>query len=56
MSSACRLKYRVGLTAKFAMDHIDTERFLNGLDDVGITSLTKVPLPFEATRPGWLST
>lgn len=46
----------IGLTAKFAMDASTQERFLNGLDDVGITLTHESAIAsFEATRPGWLA-
>jgi 3-isopropylmalate/(R)-2-methylmalate dehydratase small subunit len=39
------------------MDSSTQERFLNGLDDIGIT-LAKADAisTFEATRPAWLAT
>ena len=44
-----------GLTAKFEMDSSTQNRFLNGLDDVGITlSHASAIDDFEATRPAWL--
>lgn len=47
----------LGITEKFAMDASVQHRFLNGLDDVGIT-LTHVDAitAFEATRPSWMPT
>ena len=44
-----------GMTATFPMDPATQHRFLNGLDDVGIT-LTHVAEidSYEATRPTWL--
>lgn len=45
-----------GLTAKFAMDASTQERFLNGLDDVGITLTHEGAITsFEAARPSWLA-
>lgn len=45
-----------GITAKFAMDPSTQERFLNGLDDVGITLSHESEITsFEATRPRWLA-
>ncbi len=47
----------LGITEKFPMDPSVQHRFLNGLDDVGIT-LTHVDAitAFEATRPSWMPT
>jgi 3-isopropylmalate/(R)-2-methylmalate dehydratase small subunit len=46
-----------GITAKFAMDPSTQHRFLNGLDDVGITLTHESEITsFEETRPGWLTT
>ncbi len=44
-----------GITSSFPMDPQTQHRFLNGLDDMGIT-LTHVAEidAFEATRPAWL--
>jgi 3-isopropylmalate/(R)-2-methylmalate dehydratase small subunit len=44
-------------TETFPMDSSTQERFLNGLDDIGIT-LAKADAisTFEATRPAWLAT
>lgn len=45
-----------GLTAKFEMDSSTQNRFLNGLDDVGITMTHEGEITsFEASRPAWLS-
>ena len=45
-----------GLTAKFEMDSSTQNRFLNGLDDVGITMTHEGEITsFEASRPSWLA-
>ena len=45
-----------GLTAKFEMDSSTQNRFLNGLDDVGITMTHEGEITsFEASRPAWLA-
>ena len=45
-----------GLTAKFEMDSSTQHRFLNGLDDVGITMTHEGEITsFEAARPSWLA-
>ena len=45
----------VGISASFPMDAQTQHRYLNGLDDVGITlSHAKAIDDFEATRPAWL--
>ena len=45
-----------GLTAKFEMDSSTQNRFLNGLDDVGITMTHEGEIAsFEASRPAWLA-
>ena len=45
-----------GLTAKFEMDSSTQNRFLNGLDDVGITMTHDGKITsFEASRPAWLA-
>ncbi|MFA5775106.1 MAG: 3-isopropylmalate dehydratase small subunit [Ilumatobacteraceae bacterium] len=45
-----------GITAKFAMDPSTQERFLNGLDDVGITLTHESEITsFEESRPRWLA-
>ena len=45
-----------GLTAKFEMDSSTQHRFLNGLDDVGITMTHEGEITsFEASRPSWLA-
>ncbi|MBI4884792.1 MAG: 3-isopropylmalate dehydratase small subunit [Actinobacteria bacterium] len=45
-----------GIHATFPMEQQTQHRFLNGLDDVGIT-LTHAPAidAFESTRPAWLT-
>jgi 3-isopropylmalate/(R)-2-methylmalate dehydratase small subunit len=47
----------LGITEKFPMEPSVQHRFLNGLDDVGIT-LTHADAitAFEATRPAWMPT
>ena len=47
----------LGISESFPMDAPTQHRFLNGLDDVGIT-LTHVDAitAFEATRPAWMPT
>jgi 3-isopropylmalate/(R)-2-methylmalate dehydratase small subunit len=45
-----------GLTAPFPMDAATQHRFLNGLDDVGITLTHADEIDaFEAARPAWLT-
>jgi 3-isopropylmalate/(R)-2-methylmalate dehydratase small subunit len=44
-----------GLSASFPMDGATQHRFLNGLDDVGITLTHAADIDaFEASRPAWL--
>ena len=44
-----------GITASFPMDAQTQHRYLNGLDDVGITLSHAADIDsFEATRPTWL--
>ena len=44
-----------GITASFPMDAQTQHRYLNGLDDVGITLGHAAEIDaFEATRPAWL--
>ena len=45
-----------GVTEQFEMDASTKERFIQGLDDIGIT-MTKADsiTAFEATRPSWLA-
>jgi len=46
----------VGIVASFPMDAQTQHRFLNGLDDVGITMTHAAEIKsFEATRPAWLT-
>jgi 3-isopropylmalate/(R)-2-methylmalate dehydratase small subunit len=46
----------IGLTEAFPMDAATQERYLHGLDDVGITLRHESDIDaFEATRPAWLS-
>jgi 3-isopropylmalate/(R)-2-methylmalate dehydratase small subunit len=44
-----------GLSAAFPMDPATQHRFLNGLDDVGITLTHAAAIDtYEAARPAWL--
>ena len=46
----------VGLVEPFPMDPATQERFLGGLDDVGITMRHEAAIgEFEASRPAWLA-
>ena len=46
-----------GITAAFPMDTPTQERFLEGLDDIGLTLAHAGDIDeFEATRPAWLPT
>jgi 3-isopropylmalate/(R)-2-methylmalate dehydratase small subunit len=45
----------VGISASFPMDEQTQHRYLNGLDDVGITLTHAAAIDtFETTRPAWL--
>ncbi len=45
----------IGLEEDFPMDPATQERFLEGLDDIGITLRSEKSIgAFENTRPGWL--
>ncbi len=45
-----------GIVAPFAMDDQTQHRFLNGLDDVGITLTHAADITaFESSRPAWLT-
>lgn len=45
-----------GIVASFPMDDQTQHRFLNGLDDVGITMTHATAIDdFESTRPAWLA-
>ena len=45
----------IGLEEDFPMDSATQERFLEGLDDIGITLRSEKSIgAFEGTRPGWL--
>jgi 3-isopropylmalate/(R)-2-methylmalate dehydratase small subunit len=45
----------VGLTEPFPLDPSTQERFLGGLDDIGITLASEDAITsFEASRPAWL--
>ena len=47
----------IGLTAEFPLDDATRERFLNGLDDIGITLRSVDAIDaFEGTRAAWLPT
>jgi 3-isopropylmalate/(R)-2-methylmalate dehydratase small subunit len=47
----------IGLEEPFPLDDSTRERFLEGLDDIGITLRTEAAITtFEATRPPWLPT
>ena len=47
----------IGLAEPFPMDRATQERYLNGLDDVGITLRHAAEIDeFEAHRPAWLAT
>jgi 3-isopropylmalate/(R)-2-methylmalate dehydratase small subunit len=44
-----------GITATFPMDPATQDRFINGLDDIGITLVHADAIDaFEANRPAWL--
>jgi 3-isopropylmalate/(R)-2-methylmalate dehydratase small subunit len=46
----------VGLTEQFPLDASTQDRFLKGLDDIGITLASEDAITsFEATRPAWLA-
>ena len=45
----------IGLEVDFPLEDSVRERFLEGLDDIGITLRTEDAISdFEATRPAWL--
>jgi len=47
----------IGLEVAFPLEDSVRERFLEGLDDIGITLRTEDAITsFEARRPGWLPT
>ena len=47
----------IGLEVPFPLDDSVRERFLEGLDDIGITLTNEAEITaFEASRPGWLPT
>jgi len=47
----------IDLEEPFPLEDSVRERFLQGLDDIGITLRTEAAITtFEATRPGWLPT
>jgi 3-isopropylmalate/(R)-2-methylmalate dehydratase small subunit len=46
----------IGLASSFPMEPQNQHRFLNGLDDIGITlSHAEAISTFESRRPTWLS-
>ena len=48
---------KVGLQGEFPLDGATQERFLQGLDDIGITLRTESAITaFESARPAWLPT
>jgi 3-isopropylmalate/(R)-2-methylmalate dehydratase small subunit len=47
----------LGVTEPFALDEATRRRFLEGLDDIGLTLTHEAVITaFEATRPAWLPT
>ncbi|MBU6330016.1 MAG: 3-isopropylmalate dehydratase small subunit [Acidobacteria bacterium] len=47
----------LGVDVEFPLDDATQERFLNGLDDIGITLQHEADITaFEATRPSWMPT
>jgi 3-isopropylmalate/(R)-2-methylmalate dehydratase small subunit len=47
----------IGVDAEFPLDDSTRHRFMNGLDDIGITLQNEADITaFEATRPSWLPT
>ena len=47
----------LGIDVEFPLDDATRERFLNGLDDIGITLQHEAAITaFEASRPGWMPT
>jgi len=45
----------IGVSAHFELSGAVKDRFLNGLDDIGITLRHEGPIdPFEAARPAWM--
>ena len=47
----------IGLEVEFPLEDSVRERFLEGLDDIGITLRTEADITaFEAQRPAWLPT
>jgi len=46
----------LGIDVEFPLDDATQERFLNGLDDIGITLAHEAAITaFEATRPSWMT-
>ena len=47
----------LGIDVEFPLDDSTRHRFLNGLDDIGITLQHEADITaFEATRPSWMPT
>lgn len=47
----------IGVDAEFPLDDSTRHRFMNGLDDIGITLQNEAEITaFEATRPSWMPT
>src|SRR5690606_36043703 len=47
----------IGLEVEFPLDDATRERFLEGLDDIGITLRNEADITtYETTRPTWLPT
>ena len=45
----------IGIDVDFPLDDATQDRFLNGLDDIGITLVHEAAITaFEATRPSWM--
>jgi len=45
----------LGVDVEFPLDDSTRHRFMNGLDDIGITLQNEADITaFEATRPSWL--
>ncbi len=45
----------IGLDVEFPLDDATQHRFLNGLDDIGITLANEAAITaYEATRPSWM--
>jgi 3-isopropylmalate/(R)-2-methylmalate dehydratase small subunit len=47
----------IGLEVEFPLDNATQERFVEGLDDIGISLRHEADITaYEKTRPGWLPT